>query len=106
MLAEAVQESDATDLLGAEITHSPYAYLGRLRDSSPVPDPRVRIAMTKIVGEVPSPAAPPPGCTFHPRCPRAAGPCFTDPPSLERIGNRYVACYHPENAPELSMNAA
>lgn len=36
MLAEAVRESDATDLLGAEITHSPYGYLGRLRDTSPV----------------------------------------------------------------------
>jgi peptide/nickel transport system ATP-binding protein len=75
-----------------------HPYTKLLRDSSPVPDPKTRLVLTKIVGEVPSPTNPPPGCTFHPRCPRAAGPCFTEPPELgHRTQDRHVACYHPES---------
>ncbi|MDE2200222.1 MAG: ATP-binding cassette domain-containing protein [Rhodospirillales bacterium] len=35
-----------------------------------------------IKGEMPSPLAPPPGCVFHPRCPKAADICRTDIPTL------------------------
>jgi oligopeptide/dipeptide ABC transporter ATP-binding protein len=36
-----------------------------------------------IRGEMPSALAPPPGCVFHPRCPKAADICRTVPPVLE-----------------------
>ena len=40
-------------------------------------------ARTPVAGEVPNPLAPPPGCTFHPRCPRAAALCRAEVPPLE-----------------------
>jgi oligopeptide/dipeptide ABC transporter ATP-binding protein len=85
----------------AEVLDRPmHPYTKLLRDSSPVPDPKARLVMTKIVGEVPSPANPPPGCTFHPRCPRAAGPCFSELPELvHRTTDRLVACHQPEDWP-------
>ncbi|MBJ3778799.1 ABC transporter ATP-binding protein [Acuticoccus mangrovi] len=48
---------------------------------------------TFLKGEVPSPIAPPPGCTFHPRCPHANDRCRTEPPRLESFGGVKVACH-------------
>src|SRR5205823_4142583 len=47
----------------------PYTQL--LRDSSPVPDPKAKVEMRALEGEVPSAVKPPPGCHFHTRCPKA-----------------------------------
>jgi peptide/nickel transport system ATP-binding protein len=44
---------------------------------------------TPVAGEVPNPLAPPPGCTFHPRCPYANERCRTEVPAV--INN--VACH-------------
>ena len=41
-----------------------------------------------IRGEMPSPLAPPPGCVFHPRCPKAADICRVEPPLLEPAPGR------------------
>ncbi len=41
-----------------------------------------------IKGEMPSPLAPPPGCVFHPRCPKAQAICRTKPPVLEAAPGR------------------
>ncbi len=51
----------------------------------------------KLKGEVPSIMAPPPGCPFHPRCPLAEGPCFTENPALRPVPGRkqhFIACWH------------
>jgi peptide/nickel transport system ATP-binding protein len=37
---------------------------------------------TPVAGEVPNPLAPPPGCTFHPRCPYANERCRRETPQL------------------------
>jgi len=37
---------------------------------------------TPVAGEVPNPLAPPPGCTFHPRCPHANERCRREVPQL------------------------
>ena len=37
-------------------------------------------ARTPVAGEVPNPLAPPPGCTFHPRCPHANERCRIETP--------------------------
>lgn len=102
-LGRIVEQGKTADVLDTPL--HPYTKL--LRDSSPVPDPTARLTLTKIMGEVPSPANPPPGCTFHPRCPRAAGPCMTDIPALDEHGpGRLAACYHTEHWPNLRTVAA
>jgi peptide/nickel transport system ATP-binding protein len=47
-----------------------------------------------IAGELPSPLAPPAGCHFHPRCPKAMERCRVDPPALGPLADgRTVACH-------------
>ena len=46
-----------------------------------------------VMGELPSPLSPPPGCAFHPRCPIAEGRCAEGVPGLEARGGAWgVAC--------------
>ncbi len=47
-----------------------------------------------VEGEPPSPVAPPPGCRFHPRCPRAFDRCRREDPALQPAADgRLVACH-------------
>ena len=52
-----------------------------------------------LTGDLPSPANPPTGCRFHPRCPKAQQICVTDDPELvSRLGDdavHQVACHFP-----------
>ncbi|MDE2334234.1 MAG: ATP-binding cassette domain-containing protein [Rhodospirillales bacterium] len=50
-------------------------------------------ARTPVGGEVPSPISPPPGCTFHPRCPLAREQCRAERPAVTRVGDVEVACH-------------
>src|SRR5215471_1737071 len=52
-----------------------HPYTQALRNASPVPDPKAKVAMAKLEGEVASALAPPSGCHFHPRCPHAMEVC-------------------------------
>jgi oligopeptide/dipeptide ABC transporter ATP-binding protein len=77
--------------------HPMHPYTEILMSSIPVTDPSVdpREAIT-ITGELPSPIAPPSGCRFRTRCPRAAEVCATDEPILRDMGGaQYVACHFP-----------
>ena len=50
---------------------------------------------TLLTGEIPSPANPPSGCKFHPRCPYADERCRCERPVLRDVGNDHqVACHH------------
>jgi peptide/nickel transport system ATP-binding protein len=73
--------------------HHPYTQM--LRDASPIPDPRQRGVLPRVVGEIPSAAAPPPGCHFHPRCPRATEICRTTYPGWQDRAGHGSACHHP-----------
>lgn len=44
-------------------------------------------------GEIPDAINPPPGCAFHPRCPRAVDLCRQQRPEMRRIGQTRVACH-------------
>ncbi len=47
-----------------------------------------------VKGEIPSPIDPPPGCHFHPRCPKAFARCHQETPVLKEIEvNRFSACH-------------
>jgi peptide/nickel transport system ATP-binding protein len=55
---------------------------------------RKRRTFVPISGEIPSPLAPPPGCHFHPRCPRAMPRCAAEAPALREIApGRLSACH-------------
>lgn len=78
-----------------ELFHNPrHPYTAALMSAVPVADPRIRAKMTPLEGDVPSPANPPSGCYFHPRCPYAVDRCSMDAPVLEEIApNHLVACH-------------
>lgn len=85
-----IVEQAATEVLFADPKH-PYTQL--LLETIPnVADPRRdRVPQS---GEVPSPMAPPSGCTFHPRCPQADARCSAERPEMQTYqdGSR-VACH-------------
>jgi peptide/nickel transport system ATP-binding protein len=63
-------------------------------------EPRKR-TFAPIRGEIPSPLAPPSGCHFHPRCPKAMARCRERAPALVEISpGRRSAC-HLNDAPPL-----
>ena len=47
-----------------------------------------------LTGEVPSPIAPPPGCSFHPRCPSVFEPCAGEEPRLQTVGSDHTVSCH------------
>jgi peptide/nickel transport system ATP-binding protein len=75
---------------------SAHPYTALLIEAIPVPDPDVRPAEGVAVGEPPSPMAPPSGCRFRTRCPRADKRCAEEVPELKSIApGQSVACHHP-----------
>jgi oligopeptide/dipeptide ABC transporter ATP-binding protein len=57
------------------------------------PASRGRIHKVSLKGEVPSPIDIPPGCPFHPRCPKKFEPCDKVVPQLEESSGRLVSCH-------------
>ena len=73
-----------------------HPYTALLLDAIPVPDPAVRPSVNVPIGEPPSPLAPPSGCRFRTRCPRADALCAEKVPELREIGpGQFAACHHP-----------
>jgi peptide/nickel transport system ATP-binding protein len=87
-------EISESDELYANPAH-PYTAL--LLDSVPEPDPSIDVTAIQVMeGELPSPLAPPSGCRFRTRCPRATDVCTTTEPLMRAVGaDHYVACHHP-----------
>jgi peptide/nickel transport system ATP-binding protein/oligopeptide transport system ATP-binding protein len=71
-----------------------HPYTRALLSAAPVPDPARRRGRIVLGGDVPSPARPPAGCAFHPRCPVAVSRCRTETPDLRAGGGGLrVACH-------------
>ena len=71
-----------------------HPYTRALRNASPVPDPKAKVQMAKLEGEVASALSPPSGCHFHPRCPQATAICRSTYPSWVQVApDRGVACH-------------
>jgi peptide/nickel transport system ATP-binding protein len=85
-----VEEGSASELL---ITPR-HPYSRALVGAFPVVgDPASRGVPMGLPGDPPDPAARPPGCAFHPRCPHAFEPCDHVDPALEMHGSRLAACH-------------
>jgi oligopeptide/dipeptide ABC transporter ATP-binding protein len=86
-----IVELAATDELLGQPLHP---YTEALLSSIPPADPDVHSSRIQLQGEVPSPANPPSGCIFHPRCAYAKAQCKTDVPVLQEISPGHsVACH-------------
>ena len=73
-----------------------HPYTRLLLEAVPRLERRRRGAAPAEQGEVPSPLKPPPGCAFHPRCPRATALCREQRPVLAPMGEGIeAACHHP-----------
>jgi oligopeptide/dipeptide ABC transporter ATP-binding protein len=77
-----------------------HPYTSALLSSIPIPDPVENRARERplVTGEPPNPIAPPSGCRFHTRCPRAADICTLIEPQLTEYGDGHLAaCHFPQN---------
>jgi oligopeptide/dipeptide ABC transporter ATP-binding protein len=90
MYAGAIVETAPKSKIYAEPQHP---YSKALLDAVPRADPSY-VRHHVVAGEVPSLLDPPPGCTFHPRCPFAFDRCHVEVPALKPSGpDRAVACH-------------
>jgi len=99
----------------AELYRRPlHPYTVALLSAVPLPDPAAEATRRRIVlrGDVPSPAAPPPGCPFHTRCwlrERLGNPgeCTSAAPPLRTVGGGHsVACHFSDAVAETRVNGA
>ncbi|HTP53540.1 MAG TPA: oligopeptide/dipeptide ABC transporter ATP-binding protein [Thermoplasmata archaeon] len=96
-----VVERAGTDQLFSRPLHP---YTQALLSAIPIPDPDLKRERIVLQGDVPSPAAPPPGCRFHTRCPAVMPVCSKiEPPLLETRPGHFVACHlYPSGRPEAA----
>lgn len=92
-----VETADTNTLL-----HQPlHPYTEALLSAIPPADPDIHPDRIRLQGEVPSPANPPSGCIFHPRCRYAKPECSQHEPHLVEVTpEHFVSCHF---AKELSL---
>ncbi len=76
-----------------------HPYTRSLLSAVPVPDPKAQKQRIVLQGDVPSPANPPSGCAFHPRCPHPLknDRCHAEVPALREVTpGQLVACHFAE----------
>jgi oligopeptide/dipeptide ABC transporter ATP-binding protein len=102
-LGRVVEQAPAASLYTAPL----HPYTRALLSAVPVPDPDKKRVRLVLEGDMPSPIDPPPGCSFHPRCPRMIpGTCDKETPALTDSRERphhKVACFNPCEAPRISL---
>jgi peptide/nickel transport system ATP-binding protein len=94
-LGRVVEQAERAELYGSP--RHPYTRV--LLSSVPIPGQRTRRRI-RVEGDLPNPAAPPPGCNFAPRCYRAQPHCHKEVPPLEPLAGpqRLVACFHADDS--------
>lgn len=71
-----------------------HPYTEALLSAVPIADPDITRERIILQGDVPSPANPPKGCTFHTRCPKVMDICRVERPVIKDVGNgHFVACH-------------
>ncbi|HTP09361.1 MAG TPA: dipeptide ABC transporter ATP-binding protein [Anaerolineae bacterium] len=95
-----VETAEAQELFRAP----KHPYTAALMSAVPVADPRVKSGDVELQGDVPSPANPPSGCYFHPRCPFVIDRCTAEAPEYREITpGHFVSCHR---ADELNLAGA
>jgi len=89
-LGRLVETAPAADLYARPL----HPYTHALFSAVPSVDPDRRRRRIILPGDVPSPANPPAGCRFHPRCPHAMDVCHREFPEMKAVKKHHqVACY-------------
>ena len=76
-----------------------HPYTQALLSAVPIPDVDVKKDQIILEGDVPSPAHPPKGCRFHPRCWKCQERCKCEDPALSELKDAQghcVACFYPD----------
>jgi peptide/nickel transport system ATP-binding protein len=92
-LGSLVEVADSSEL----VTSPRHPYTRALMSAVPIPDPAVEVARERVIlrGDLPSPAAPPPGCRFHTRCPYVQpARCTDEVPLLRPLASGHLAACH------------
>jgi oligopeptide transport system ATP-binding protein len=89
-LGRIVEHASAEEIFDNPI----HPYTQVLLSSTPALDTELRQHRINLEGGVPDPANPPPGCVFHPRCPRAATDCAEVEPELVDVGGGHLVACH------------
>lgn len=80
--------------------HTLHPYTKALLSAIPIADITKTKKRTPLQGDVPSPANPPSGCPFHPRCPKCQQRCKAEVPKLRNLEldntEHFIACHFPE----------
>lgn len=85
-----VEMAETSELLQQPL----HPYTEALLSAIPPADPDIQIERIQLKGEVPSPANPPSGCIFHPRCRYAQPECATNEPVLTEVEpGHFVSCH-------------
>ncbi|MBV7331057.1 ATP-binding cassette domain-containing protein [Chloroflexi bacterium TSY] len=96
-VGKVVEQAETEELF----LHPRHPYTEALLSAIPKPDPDQPMDEITLEGEVPSPANPPSGCTFHPRCKYVQQICREETPDLTEITpDHYAACHF---AQELTL---
>ncbi len=86
-------------------TRPQHPYTEALLEAVPRAKPGARQQRRLLVGDVPSPINPPPGCHFHTRCPYAEDRCRIEAPAMQEVSpGQWVACHlrQPNSNPRRS----
>jgi peptide/nickel transport system ATP-binding protein len=88
-LGRIVEEAGTRELFRAPR----HPYTRALLESVLTPEPGLGVPDTHLGAAYPNPIEPPPGCTFHPRCPEAMAQCRSEAPAVARDSQGRVECH-------------
>jgi peptide/nickel transport system ATP-binding protein len=88
-LGRIVEEGEVGEVLERPL----HPYTQALLSAVPQIDPETRREVIRLEGDLPSPANPPRGCHFHPRCPHVMPECRLRYPSPTLVGGHRVNCF-------------
>ena len=91
-LGNVIESATAQELYG----EAKHPYTEALFSAIPNPDPTIKKKRIILEGDVPSPMNPPPGCHFHPRCPKMLDICKERFPEIGRVTSTHqYSCFNP-----------